>query len=100
MGDWAMKNTVKLFLGACAASALLSAAPAFAAPQFAVWLDGNTSPGGGGQGILTSLDHAFGAGSYTLVSTADLETAGFLAPFKTVIVSRFDSAFGGSMSAL
>ena len=71
-----------------------------ASTQFAVWLDGNTSAGGGGNGILTSLDNAFGAGHYTLVSTADLETTGFLSPFGAIVVSRFGSAFGTSMSAL
>ncbi len=76
----------------------LFAAPAMSA-DFAVWLDGNTTPGGGGNGILTSLDNAFGANDYTLVTTSDLETPGFLNSFKTVIVSRFDSSFGGSLSA-
>lgn len=71
---------------------------ASAGPQFAVWLDGNTTPGGGGQGILTSLDNAFGPGSYQLVSTAQLDTPGFLSSFKTVIVSRYDSAYGTSLS--
>lgn len=70
-----------------------------AAPMFAVWLDGNTTPGGGGNGILTSLDNAFGAGSYDLVSTSDLETAGFLNSYKSVIVSRYDASFGSALSA-
>jgi hypothetical protein len=68
-------------------------------PDFAVWLDGSTTPGGGGNGILTSLDHAFGTGDYTLVTTAQLATPGFLSPFKAVIVSRFDSSFGTNLSA-
>ena len=55
--------------------------------------------GGGGNGILTSLDRAFGTGDYTLVTTADLETPGFLNAYKTVIVSRYDSDFGSSLSA-
>jgi hypothetical protein len=45
------------------------------------------------------LDHAFGAGDYTLVTTADLEDPGFLNAYKTVIVSRYDSDFGSSLSA-
>lgn len=56
-------------------------------------------PGGGGNGILTSLDQAFGPGSYTLVSTANLETSGFLNSFDTLIVSRSDSDFGTPLTA-
>ena len=74
-------------------------AAASAAPQFAVWLDGNTTPGGGGNGIVTSLAQAFGAGSYQLVSTADLSTPGFLNSFSTVIVSRYASNFGTYLPA-
>jgi hypothetical protein len=96
-----MKNAAaKLIRTAVLGSTLmLVPAVASASPLFAVWLDGNTTPGGGGQGILTSLDHAFGPGSYTLVSTSDLETAGFLNSFDTIIVSRFDSGFGSGLSA-
>ncbi|HKW01364.1 MAG TPA: PEP-CTERM sorting domain-containing protein [Vicinamibacterales bacterium] len=80
--------------------ALLLAVPSTAnAASFAVWLDGNTTPGGGGNGILTSLDHAFGVGHYTLISNTQLETAGFLNSFDALIVSRFDSSFGTFMSA-
>jgi PKD repeat protein len=62
----------------------------------AVWLDGNTTPGGGGNGILTSLSHAFGPNSFTLVTTSQLDTPGFLAAngFNVVIVSRYDAGFG------
>jgi hypothetical protein len=87
----------------CASAAFALAFASLAGPadaaDFAVWLGGVTTPGGGGNGIVTSLDHAFGPGSYQLVTTANLETAGFLNGFKTVIVSRFDSQFGGSLSA-
>ena len=83
-----------------AAGLLALSTSASAAPAFAVWLDGNTTAGGGGNGILSSLDNAFGAGDYTLVSTANLETPGFLNSYKAVIVSRFGSAFGSSLSAL
>ena len=79
-------------------SALTLATPALATAQFAVWLDGNTTPGGGGNGILTSLDNAFGPGSYTLVSTADLETPGFLNSYQAIVVSRFDAGFGSGLS--
>ena len=62
----------------------------------AVWLDGNTTPGGGGNGIVTSLTHAFGPSSFTLVTTSQLDTPGYLATngFNVVIVSRYDSQFG------
>jgi hypothetical protein len=65
-----------------------------AAPLFAVWLDGNTDPSGGGNGILFSLTEEFGPNSYTLVTTAELQTAGFLDPFKAVVISRFGQSFG------
>jgi len=78
---------------------LFATAPAMADPQFAVWLGGNTTPGGGGNGILTTLDQAFGTGDYELVTTSQLETPGFLNSFKTVVVSRYDSGFGSSLSA-
>ncbi len=91
-----MKTSWILAVGA--AAAMLTATAASGTPTYAVWLDGVTSPGGGGNGILSSLDHAFGAGSYDLVSTSQLETAGFLSSYRTVIVSRYDSSFGGSMS--
>jgi hypothetical protein len=96
-----MKSTPKKLVQALALGAAVMALPAAAsaAPDFAVWLDGSTTPGGGGNGILTSLDHAFGTGDYTLVTTAQLATPGFLSPFKAVIVSRFDSSFGTNLSA-
>ena len=91
--------SLKSLMIGVAMSVAAVASPALAGPQFAVWLDGNTTPGGGGNGILTSLDHAFGAGDYTLVSTSDLETPGFLDAYSAIIVSRYDSSFGGSLSA-
>jgi len=88
------------FLASAGALSLLTlGTPVFAAKQFAVWLDGVTTPGGGGSGVLTSLDNSFGAGSYTLVSTSDLETPGFLNDYQAIIVSRYDSSFGSSLSA-
>ena len=67
-----------------------SAIPAMAT-TFAVWLDGNTDPSCGGSGICTSLTDAFGAGSFNLVSTPQLDTPGFLSSngYSAVIVSRF-----------
>ena len=88
----------KLFQAVILGAAVIGL-PAAAAPDFAVWLDGNTTPGGGGNHILSSLDNSFGPGDYTLVSTANLETPGFLNAFKTLIVSRFDAGFGTSLSA-
>jgi hypothetical protein len=68
------------------------------APLFAVWLDGNTTPGSGGNGIPFSLTEAFGAASVTLVTTAQLETVGFLNGFDAVVVSRFGNGFGTALS--
>lgn len=93
-----LKHYSRTILASTALVALFAAAPAMAA-DFAVWLDGDTTPGGGGTGILTSLDNAFGPGDYTLVTTAQLATPGFLNSFKTVIVSREDSGFGTPLSA-
>jgi hypothetical protein len=74
--------------------------PSFSwAASFAVWLDGNTTPGGGGNGIVSTLTNTFGAGSVTLVSTVQLETPGFLNGFDCVVVSRYDSSFGSGLSA-
>jgi hypothetical protein len=70
----------------------------FAEPLFAVWLDGITTPGGGGNGIPFSLTDEFGAASVTLVTTAQLETAGFLNGFDAVVISRFGDDFGTALS--
>lgn len=88
---------VTIAVAACLALPAVSTAQT----TYAVWLDGETGdPTGGGSGIVTSLTHAFGASSFQLVSTANLETTGFLNSFKTVIISRNDSAFGTQPSAL
>jgi len=92
---------IRIYAAALATVACLALPTAStAAPKFAVWLDGNLTAGGGGNGILTSLDHAFGTGSYTLVTTAQLETSGFLASYQALIVSRYDASFGGALSTL
>jgi hypothetical protein len=75
------------------AIALLALPTPSSAQQFAVWLDGNTSPSTP-DGILSSLDNAFGTGHWTIVSTSNLETAGFLNSFDTLIMSRDGSSFG------
>ena len=85
--------------------AILGAALVLAAPSqsravdFAIWLEGYTDAGGGGNPILTAIDHYFGPGDYTLVTTAQLETPGFLNSFNAVIVSRHDASFGSPFSA-
>lgn len=89
------------FAAAWALGALLAAGPSIgsAAPLFAVWLDGNTTPGGGGNGIPFSLTAAFGDSSFTLVNTLQLETPGFLNGFDAVIISRFGFGIGTALSA-
>jgi hypothetical protein len=94
-----LKRYSRTILASTGLTIVLAAAPAMADPDFAVWLDGDTTPGGGGNGIVSSLDRAFGAGDYVLVTTADLETPGFLNAYKAVIVSRYDSSFGTSLSS-
>jgi len=75
-------------------------APTFASAtnQFAVWLNGQATDGG--NPIPNRLNIAFGAGAVTLVSTAQLETPGFLDSFDCVVISRFDASFGNYLSAL
>jgi hypothetical protein len=82
------------------AVATVSAVPAMAAVQFAVWLDGNVTAGGGGNPILATIDSTFGAGAYTLVTTSQLETPGFLSSYSAVIVSRFDAGFGSNLGSV
>jgi hypothetical protein len=72
---------------------------AMANPSIAVWLDGNTDATGGGSGIPTSLAQAFGAGSYELVTSAQLDDPGFLDQFGAVVVSRYGSNFGTNLDA-
>jgi hypothetical protein len=66
--------------------------------QFAVWLDGQADSGG--NGIPSSLANAFGSGSVTYVTTAQLETPGFLSAFDAVVISRHGADFGTPLSAL
>ena len=88
------------FAGAWAFALILMVAPSqgSAAPLFAVWLDGNTTAGGGGNGIPFSLTAAFGASSFTLISNAQLDTPGFLNGFDAVIISRFGFGNGAALS--
>ena len=73
--------------------------PTAATVHAAVWLDGDSS--GGGQGILTSLAHAFGPNSFKIITNAQLDTPGFLkaSGFNVLVVSRFGSSFGTSVYA-
>lgn len=61
------------------------------AQQFGVWLDGNTTVPSS-DGILGSLDHAFGTGHWTLLSNADLSAS--LNAYDTIIMSRSGASFG------
>ena len=87
------------FAGAWALALLLMVAPSRgSAAQFALWLDGNTTPDGGGNGIPFSLTAAFGASSFTLITNAQLDTPGFLSGFDAVIISRFSFGPGTALS--
>jgi len=85
---------VRKFLPILGAALLLVASPSrvSAARTFAVWLDGSATDGG--NAIPTVLNTNFGAGAATLISTADLETPGFLNSFSALVMSRYDSSFG------
>lgn len=74
----------------------------FAGPTytFAVWNDGNTTPYPGDPNPISyDLDQWFGAGAATEVTTAQLDTPGFLNSFSAVVVSRYDSSFGSYLDA-
>ncbi len=87
------------FAGAWALALILMVAPSSgSAAQFALWLDGNMTPDGGGNGIPFSLTAAFGASSITLITNAQLDTPGFLNGFDAVIISRFGSEPGKALS--
>jgi PEP-CTERM motif-containing protein len=91
------------FARAWALALILIGAPSSgsAAPEFAVWLSGNTTPGGGGNGIPDSLTAAFGTSSFTLITNAQLATPGFLDAFQAVIISRFgfETTLGTALSS-
>ena len=79
------------------AALMLAAAPSrsLAAFSYAVWLDGSLTDGGNAiPSRLTALGN-----SVTLVTTAQLETPGFLNSFDAIVVSRYDSSFGSFLSA-
>lgn len=87
--------------GAILVIASILGTPAFgqAGYKFAVWGDDSTDPALGGSGIITSLQHTFGAGSTTVVTNAQMATPGFLNNFDAVILTRYDSQFGNSVTA-
>ena len=91
---------LKILAAWALALSLVMPSSSFAAPLFAVWLDGNITPGGGGNGIPFSLTDEFGAGSVTLVTTAQLATPGFLNGFDAVVISRFGDSQGAALSPL
>lgn len=97
-----MRKFQRLSISAVVMGVALAAAPlsAMANPTIAVWLDGNTDASGGGSGIPTSLAQTFGAGSYELVTSSQLDTAGFLNQFSAVVVSRYGSNFGTSLDSV
>jgi hypothetical protein len=75
-------------------------APVWAGPvKVAVWADGALADGG--NQVDDFINSVFGAGSAVLVTTANLETAGFLAAngFTAVAVTRADATFGSGLSA-
>lgn len=84
-----MKHLKSLIVGVALAAAF--ATPSLPAQSFGVWLDGNTTHPSN-DGALSSLDHAFGSGHYTLLSNADLEAS--LSAYDTIIMSRSGASFG------
>ena len=90
------KSFIGRFIPIFGAALLLLAVPSRAlALSYAVWLDGQTTDGGN---AIPSRLAALGF-TVTLVTTAQLETAGFLNSFDAIAVSRYDSSFGSFMSS-
>jgi hypothetical protein len=89
-----MKSTlVRKFLPLVGAALLtLATSSRVSAQSIAVWMDGNTTPGSGGNAIPARIS-ALGF-SVTLVTTANLETPGFLNSYDAVVLSRYDAGFG------
>lgn len=61
----------------------------------AVWADGQTDAGGNG---IVGFINAMPGFSASLVTTADLETTGFLSGFSALYVTRADQGFGTGLS--
>ena len=76
-------------------AALALVVPSLARAQIAVWLDGSLTDGGN---PIVSRINALGLGAATLVTTAQLETPGFLNAYHAIVVSRYDASFGSSLS--
>src|SRR5438876_3978770 len=85
----ATRQTARRIATTILSAIMFLGAPTFASAtnQFAVWLNGQATDGG--NPIPNRLNIAFGAGAVTLVSTAQLETPGFLDSFDCVVISRF-----------
>jgi len=78
---------------------LVPPSPTSAAPTIAVWLEGETTngvPGGNQNGIPFALTEAFGANSFSLVTSAQLNDPSFLNQndFSVVIISRAGNGTG------
>lgn len=86
-----MKPLKSLVFGVALAAAM--ATPPMFSQSFGVWLDGVTTDPGT-DGALNSLNHAFGAGHYTLLSNAALESS--LDAYDTIIMSRSGASFGST----
>jgi hypothetical protein len=93
-----MKKFCAKFLMVFVLAAVMVVPSSGFAADIALWLDGYTTDGG--NGIATAIRTVYGVGSYDLVTTAQLETVGFLNSYKSVVVSRYDASFGTSMSQL
>jgi hypothetical protein len=87
----------RIFLSLLCAAALCLVPSTASAIKVAVWADGSIPDGG--NGADNSIDNAFGAGTATLVTSAQLATPGFLAAFDALVVTRFDAAFGAGLPA-
>ena len=80
-----MKISKSLFMIA----ALALVVPSLARAQIAVWLDGSLTDGGN---PIASRINALSLGGATLVTTAQLETPGFLNAYHAIVVSRYDAS--------
>jgi hypothetical protein len=84
---------LKTFAGVLSSVLLLATPSVSRAASFAVYEDGSLT----GNGIVSSLQHVFGASSVTMITTAQLDTPGFLNSFQTLVVSRSGASFGTFM---
>lgn len=86
---------LRSLVGAATLAVVASSAASAATGNIAVWLDGETTDGGNSiPARIASLGY-----TVTLVTTAELETSGFLSSFDTLVVSRWGSNFGSWLSS-